>query len=93
MAGCVDTFDLMLDLVIAPDGSLRWKDEAEYDQGRRLGIVSDADHERVQQAREEVVGMFERCAAPFEERWQAWRHDPSWPLPTLPTDALELPTR
>lgn len=32
----LDTLDLMLDLVIESDLTYRWKDEDEYDQGRRL---------------------------------------------------------
>ena len=33
----IDTFDLLLDLVIEPDSSYRWKDEGEYRLGRQLG--------------------------------------------------------
>jgi hypothetical protein len=66
------------DLVIAHDLSPRWKDEDEYAQCRRLGIVSDAEHRQVQQAREQVIGLFEQPTGPFEDRWQAWRPDPSW---------------
>ena len=49
----IDTFDLLLDLVIEPNSSYRWKDEGEYRQGRQLGIISDDEHHQVQEAREQ----------------------------------------
>lgn len=87
----IDTFDLLLDLVIEPDGSCRWKDEGEYEQGRRLGIVTDAEHRHVQQAREQVLALLARRTGPFDERWRAWRREPHWELPTLPADATTIP--
>jgi hypothetical protein len=80
----VDTFDLLLDLVVEPDGKYTWKDEDEYRHARRLRVVRDADHIRVLQAREEVVELLERRQGPFADSWQAWKLDPSWPLPRLP---------
>ncbi|MEU4740792.1 DUF402 domain-containing protein [Actinosynnema sp. NPDC023658] len=83
-----DTFDLFLDLVIQPDlSSWSWKDEHEYDQARRLGVVGDADHRAVQRAREQVVAMVEDGGGPFTE-WGGWRWDPSWPPPVLPDGVL-----
>ncbi|WNI19786.1 DUF402 domain-containing protein [Actinacidiphila sp. ITFR-21] len=39
-----DTFDLLVDLVVAPDlSSWQWKDEDEHAQGRRLRVVGLAD--------------------------------------------------
>ncbi len=86
----VDTFDLLLDLIIEPDLSHRWKDEEEYQQGRRLGIISDADHQHVQEAREQVIALAEQRTGPFDDRWRTWHRDPAWPVPSLPADALPL---
>jgi len=86
-----DTFDLLVDLVVAPDLSCwTWKDEDEYAQGRRLGVVDDADHRAVEQAREQVLAMIEQREGPFAAAagWPDWRSDPSWPTPLLPADAL-----
>jgi predicted RNA-binding protein associated with RNAse of E/G family len=80
----IDTFDLLLDLLVEPDLSYRWKDEDEYAHGRRLGLVTQAEHRSVQRARERVVELIERRAEPFDERWQSWRPDPGWPQPRLP---------
>ncbi|MGP3966284.1 DUF402 domain-containing protein [Streptomyces sp. 6N223] len=88
-----DTFDLVLDLVIAPDlARWDWKDEGEYDHGRRLGVVSEADHRAVEKAREEAVAMIEGRVGPFatEARWRDWHSEPDWPTPALPDDVLAL---
>ncbi|WP_392674592.1 DUF402 domain-containing protein [Streptomyces sp. LN785] len=82
-----DTFDLAVDLIIDTDlTTLRWKDEDEYAQVRRLGIVSDAEHRAVELARAEVLAMLEDRSGPFadEDRWSAWRWDAAWPPPRLP---------
>ncbi|WP_043664352.1 DUF402 domain-containing protein [Streptomyces xylophagus] len=88
-----DTFDLLLDLVVAPDLSRwDWKDEDEYAHGRRLGVVSEADHRAVERAREEAVALIEAGVGPFatEQGLSDWRHDPHRPAPQLPTDVLAL---
>ncbi|MEQ7129285.1 DUF402 domain-containing protein [Actinopolymorpha sp. B11F2] len=88
----IDTFDLLLDLVIDLDLSFRWKDEEEYNQARRLGVITDTDHRRVEQAREQVIALLKERAGPFEDRWLGWQRDPSWALPILPVDTLTLAT-
>ncbi|MFC8826992.1 DUF402 domain-containing protein [Streptomyces sp. NPDC057137] len=82
-----DTFDLTVDLVVAPDlSTLQWKDEDEYAHVRRLGIVTDTEHRAVELARAQVLAMLEQREGPFAEadRWAAWRWDASWPVPSLP---------
>ncbi len=88
----VDTFDLLLDLVVEPDGSLRWKDKGEYEQGRRLGIVTDDEHAHVRDAREQVLALITQRTGPFDERWHSWRREAHWALPALPPDATTVPT-
>ncbi|MFJ7260374.1 DUF402 domain-containing protein [Streptomyces globosus] len=82
-----DTFDLTVDLVADP-GLTRWewKDEDEYAHVRRLGIVTDAEHQAVDAAREEVLAMLTERTGVFAdaERWAAWRWEPAWPTPRLP---------
>ncbi|WP_307530592.1 DUF402 domain-containing protein [Streptomyces umbrinus] len=47
-----DTFDLTADLVVDPDlSALTWKDEDEYAHVRRLGIITDTEHQAVDVAR------------------------------------------
>lgn len=86
----VDTFDLLLDLVA--DAELRqwsWKDEDEYAQGRRLGLITEVDHRRVQQARERAVALLETRGGPFAEHWSSWPISADWPTPVLPARALD----
>ena len=81
------TFDLAVDLVIDPDlSALRWKDEDEYAHVRRLGVVSDTEHQAVELARAQVLAMLEDRAGPFAEadHWAAWRWDASWLPPRFP---------
>jgi hypothetical protein len=88
-----DTFDLLLDLVIEPDLSRwTWKDEDEYAHGRRLGVVSEAEHRAVEEAREEALAMIEARVGPFaaDEGWRHWRFAPEEPAPALPSDALSV---
>lgn len=87
----VDTCDLHLDLLVDPDLRFRWKDEDEYAQARRLGLVPDDCHKRVEEAREQVVGLIEQGGGPFTGPWAGWSPDPAWPLPVLPGDALIAP--
>ncbi|MBY8882821.1 DUF402 domain-containing protein [Actinacidiphila acidipaludis] len=86
-----DTFDLLVDLVVAPDLSRwDWKDEDEYAHGRRLGVVSETDHRAVRSAREEAVALIESRSGPFAavDGWTAWRPDARRDAPVLPDDVL-----
>ncbi|MFE5207735.1 DUF402 domain-containing protein [Streptomyces sp. NPDC056600] len=81
-----DTLDLTVDLLVAPDlTTWRWKDEDEYAHVRRLGIVTDAEHEAVTSARDEALAMIEERSGPFADAaaWQTWRWDSLWPTPRL----------
>lgn len=89
-----DTFDLLLDLVADADlGHYRWKDEDDYAQARRLGVIDDAVHSAVEQARQRAVALIEARAGPFAAEWPVRAPAPGWPLPELPPDALTVPTR
>jgi Protein of unknown function (DUF402) len=88
----IDTFDLFLDLVVEPDLSgYAWKDEDEYAQARRIGLIDDALHARVDAARQQVLALIQAGQGPFAENWSAWQRQPDWPLPVLPAEALTEP--
>ncbi|MET9877613.1 DUF402 domain-containing protein [Actinacidiphila glaucinigra] len=81
-----DTFDLIVDLLVAPDlTDWAWKDEDEYAHVRGLGVVTDAEHRAVGAAREEALAMVEERSGPFADAaaWSAWRWEPAWPTPRL----------
>ncbi|MFD7652427.1 DUF402 domain-containing protein [Actinosynnema sp. NPDC059797] len=85
-----DTFDLLLDLVVAPDLSRsRWKDEDEYAQGRRLGVVSDAEHRAVEAARDQALALVAAGGPPFDDL-AGWRWSPDRPAPALPAGVLDV---
>ncbi len=74
-----------LDLVVLPTGAWRWKDEDEYAQCRRLGLVTDAEHAAVGQAREQAVALVEaRGGLLGSDPAERWLPDPAWPTPALP---------
>ncbi|MFE0379303.1 DUF402 domain-containing protein [Streptomyces inhibens] len=82
-----DTFDLTVDLVVDPDLSRwQWKDEDEYAHVRRPGIVTDTEHQAVDDARAQVLAMLEERSGPFADAasWMSWRWEPAWPSPCLP---------
>ncbi|MFD5662620.1 DUF402 domain-containing protein [Streptomyces hirsutus] len=85
-----DTFDLTVDLVIDPDlTDWQWKDEDEYAHVRRLGIVTDTEHQAVDAARGQVLAMLTERSGPFTDAaaWTAWRWNPACRAPRLPRPA------
>jgi hypothetical protein len=52
-----DTFDLLLDAVIPPDGELRWKDEDELEQAVQTGLFTPADVRGVKEARADLLDL------------------------------------
>jgi hypothetical protein len=88
----IDTVDLMLDLVADPElQRWSWKDEDEYAQARRLGLITDADHKRVEAARQRAVALLETRGGPFADHASRWM-PADWPTPTLPPQALTVAT-
>jgi hypothetical protein len=75
-ATCLDYVDDKLDLVVAPDGTVRWKDEDELELAAAAGHV-DADEVR---AEAEAV----LASPPWPTGWEDWRPDPVWEPPRLP---------
>ena len=71
-----DTVDHGLDIWIDPDGSWRWKDEADLEFVENVGIARAQD---VRAEGERVIAEW-----PFPTGWEDWRPDPAWPAPELP---------
>lgn len=72
----LDHVDEKLDLVVAPDGGVRWKDEDELEAAAASGYLDAA----------EVRAEAERLVAhpPWPTGFERWRPDPAWPAPELP---------
>jgi hypothetical protein len=74
-----DTTDWALDVVIAPDGTWRWKDEDDLAEVVELGILDEAGAAAVRAEGERVI-----AARPWPTGWEDWRPPPEWialPLP------------
>lgn len=63
---CVDTLDLGLDIVVAPDGSWTWKDEEQLPLIRSAGWFGADEETDLTNAREDAVAAIERQAFPFD---------------------------
>lgn len=80
----IETMDLVLDVIVDPDGSWRLKDEDELETFVEHGVFEPALADRIRADALAVVGRAERNEPPFDEPWPQWRPDPAWTLPELP---------
>lgn len=86
-----DSMDQMLDVVIDPDLSWRWKDEDELLDAVDLGLLTAYQADAIRAEGERVIERLEAREPPFCDGWESWAPDPSWPLPTLPPGWDRLP--
>lgn len=85
-----DTADNVLDLVIEPGGSWRWKDEDELAEAVRVGRFTELEADELRREGERAIATLEVRAWPFDRDWSAWRPDPAWLLPRLVPEGDEL---
>ncbi|MFE1442177.1 DUF402 domain-containing protein [Streptomyces sp. NPDC058739] len=85
-AGGVDSEDHFLDIVVDPDRSWHWRDEDEFAQAQRDGLVDAGLAGRVRDAGRSAVEAIEAWGPPFADGWQDWRPNASWAVPSLPDD-------
>lgn len=80
-----DYTDHVLDAVVSADRTTwRWEDEDELAEALARGLLSA---ERAAFLREEGLRAIERLRSsrpPYDQSWERWRPDPSWPVPSLP---------
>jgi len=62
----VNTLDLALDIVIAPDMSWQWKDEAHLPIMREFGWLDDATEAAMEDAKRDVLAAIESRRYPFD---------------------------
>ncbi|WP_019355297.1 cytidylyl-2-hydroxypropylphosphonate hydrolase [Streptomyces sp. AA1529] len=84
--GGVDSEDHFLDLEVSPDGRWEWRDEDEFAEAQRAGLLDAAQAERVRAAGRRAVEAVRSWGSPFADGWEHWRPDPAWPVPGLPED-------
>jgi predicted RNA-binding protein associated with RNAse of E/G family len=79
-----DFLDQMLDIIVSPDLSTwRWKDEDEFEEAVRLGVLSPARSSTLRSEGEKAIAWLQSGKSPFNG-WEKWRPDPSWQIPILP---------
>lgn len=79
----IEAMDLMLDLVVEPDRSWRWKDQHEFDQLEQLNLLPADTIRHVRREAETVIVSIEDGIAPFCDPWPQWTPEPDWPIPAL----------
>ncbi|WP_258724085.1 DUF402 domain-containing protein [Cellulomonas sp. NS3] len=81
------THDLVLDLLVHPDGSWQYKDEDELADLEGAGTISPAFASWVRAQGAAAAELVERRGWPLDEGWESWRPPTGWdePLP-LPDD-------
>nr|WP_285559489.1 DUF402 domain-containing protein [Streptomyces hygroscopicus] len=85
-AGGVDSEDHFLDIDVRPDRSWHWRDEDEFAQAQRDGLMTAETAGRVRAAGRAAVSAIQAWGPPFSEGWPGWRPDESWAVPSLPED-------
>ena len=80
----IEAMDLMLDIVVYPDMSWRWKDDEEFDEIANRNIFEESTVTKVREVAAKVIDGIEAKAAPFSEPWESWIPDPRWSVPVLP---------
>jgi uncharacterized protein len=77
------TMDLVLDVIVNPDRTWRWKDEDELETFIQHGVIDDELAGRVRAEGLGVVRRAERNEPPFGEPWASWRPEAAWTRPEL----------
>jgi predicted RNA-binding protein associated with RNAse of E/G family len=75
-----DSFDHVLDIVVAPDGSWRWKDEDEFEEAIQLRLFTPNEAADIRAEGERVIT---RLSNLLPTGWELWRRPPHWSVSTL----------
>lgn len=79
-----DFLDQELDLVVQPNGEIRWKDVDHLALAESLGLFSPAQCQQIRAEAQHVAEQVRARAAPFDGSWLDWRPSAHWPVPALP---------
>ncbi|AJT64670.3 hypothetical protein T261_2999 [Streptomyces lydicus] len=80
----IDSQDHFLDICVYPDRHWEWRDEDEFAQAQRDGLMTEAQAAEVRSAGRAAVAQIGAWGRPFADGWENWRPDPGWPVPRLP---------
>lgn len=79
--------DLTLDLKVAPDLSWSWKDEDEYAEMVRRGVISTSQANAIESVKSEVIELIDQKRGPFDSGWTNWRPLEEWQVPQIPKES------
>ena len=85
--GCagVDSADHVLDLLVQPDHSWRWKDEEEFEARTGHPLYwPEARGRQIRATGERLARQAEAAEYPFNGVWTGFRPDAAWTMPPLP---------
>jgi hypothetical protein len=89
-----DTADYLLDIVVAPDLSWRWKDEDEFAIAIEHELISPVLLHAARAEGRRFIAEIEARQWPFGHGLETWRPEPGWDVPELPanwSEGLALP--
>jgi hypothetical protein len=81
-----DTADMLLDIVVGPDLSWRWKDEDEFAIAIEHELISPVLLHAVRAEGRRFIEEIEAGQWPFGHGLEAWRPEPEWGVPELPAN-------
>lgn len=79
----VDTTDLNLDVVVRPDLSWEWKDEAQHARFEALGVFTPDETRRIRAEGERVIADIDARRPPFDGAWLDWSPPTQWAPPEV----------
>ncbi|WP_116051080.1 DUF402 domain-containing protein [Amycolatopsis palatopharyngis] len=83
-----ERIDGVLDLVVAPNRTWRWKDEDEAAAAVRAGRITAKQLTALRAEGERLAALAEAGEFPFDGTWTDFRPDPAWPPPALAPEVL-----
>ncbi|MGW7579256.1 cytidylyl-2-hydroxypropylphosphonate hydrolase [Streptomyces sp. NPDC054765] len=92
-SGGIDSEDHFLDICVYPDRSWEWRDEDEFAQAQRDGLMTDAQAAEVRSAGRAAIAQITAWREPYADGWEDWRPDPAWEVPRLPDNWDRAPDR
>ncbi|MER7171991.1 cytidylyl-2-hydroxypropylphosphonate hydrolase [Streptomyces mesophilus] len=92
-SGGVDSEDHFLDISVHPDRSWHWRDEDEFAEAQRAGLMDSGQARAVREAGRAAIEVVRDWGSPFCDGWPQWRPDPAWRRPVLPEDWDRTPAR
>ena len=86
-----DSFDHVLDIVVAPDRTWRWKDEDEFEEAIQLGLFTPDQAAEIRAEGERVIASLPGL---LPTGWEHWRPPAHWSVSTLrlPEDFRDVVT-